>query len=160
MSSIHLASVLGFIARCERDEKMLAAKQAAAAVGGGAMKTHPVANLFPMLASEELQGLADDIKANGLIEPLTRQGGTLLDGRNRLAACQLVGVEPRWREYEGDNPVAFIVGANLKRRHLNEGQRAALALEIESFCAREAKLRLHLSRGRGVKGEDTGPQVT
>jgi ParB-like chromosome segregation protein Spo0J len=48
---------------------------------------HPVANLFPMLPDDELQELADDIRANGLQHPIVLdKDGVLIDGRNRWAA--------------------------------------------------------------------------
>jgi len=91
------------------------------------LKVHPIAALFPMLADGELQALAADIRENGLQQAVVIQGGTLLDGRNRLAACELAGVEPTFQEYEGDNPTAFIISSNLHRRHLSESQRASIA---------------------------------
>lgn len=112
------------------------------------MKIHPVSNLFPMLDQEELRILSEDIRANGLLEPITIQGDTLLDGRNRLAACKLAKVEPRWQQYEGD-PVAFIISTNLKRRHLTESQKAALAVELEEWFTVEAKERQKAGLMRG-----------
>ncbi len=123
------------------------------------MKIHPVAELFPMLEPIELRELADDIKAHGLQQPITMQGDVLLDGRNRHAACKLAHVEFRSQQYKGDSPVAFIIGANLRRRHLNTGQKVALGLEIEPYFAEEAEKRLHLAKGRGVKGVEKVPQV-
>lgn len=105
------------------------------------MKIHPVAELFPMLSSSELNELADSIRKEGLINPCVMQGDTLLDGRNRIAACRLAGVAPRFVEYTGNSPVAFIIGANLARRHLDKGQKIALALEIEPHFAEEARKR-------------------
>jgi site-specific DNA-methyltransferase (adenine-specific) len=105
------------------------------------MKIHPVAELFPLLSSSELNEMADSIRREGLLNPCVRQGDVLLDGRNRLAACKLAGVEPRFVEYSGNSPVAFIIAANLARRHLDKGQKIALALEIEPHFAEEAKRR-------------------
>ena len=50
---------------------------------------HPYADAFPMASEEELEELASSIAAVGLIHPivLTPQG-EVLDGRNRLAACE------------------------------------------------------------------------
>ncbi len=105
------------------------------------MKTHEVANLFPMLSDKELDNLAEDIKANGQIQPCVKMGDILLDGRNRIAACERVGAKPVFTEYKGDSPVGFIIGVNLKRRHLDKGQKIALALEVEPHFAAEAKKR-------------------
>lgn len=115
---------------------------------------HPAAELFPLLGDDELAGLADDIKAHGLHEPVwlwddPDRGTVLLDGRNRSRACQLAGIEPVTRMYEGDDPIAFSISANEKRRHLTAGQRAFLALQVEALYAAEAK------RGR-PRNDDQG----
>lgn len=88
---------------------------------------HPIAALFPMMPDDELAALAEDIKTNGLRQPLVLDpDGQLLDGRNRLAACEAAGVEPRFETYDGD-PIAFIWSLNDRRRHMNKGQRAMVA---------------------------------
>lgn len=104
---------------------------------------HLAAELFPLLGDDELHELADDIKRHGLNEPVwlwddPERGMVLLDGRNRARACLLAGVEIRTRPYRGDDPIAFSISANEKRRHLSAGQRAFLALEIEKLYASEA----------------------
>ncbi len=93
-----------------------------------AAKVHPAAQAFPEMTAAELQELADDIKQTGLAHPVVRDAhGIILDGRNRLKACEIAGVEPRFETYRGDNPVGFVVSSNLKRRHLNTSQRAMVA---------------------------------
>jgi hypothetical protein len=66
------------------------------------IKVHPAADLFPMMAEDELDVLGRDIKENGLRQPVSlwtpsrsklygRKGHNelfLLDGRNRLAAIE------------------------------------------------------------------------
>src|SRR5580765_7417191 len=96
-----------------------------------AMRVHPAAAVFPMLSDDELQDLAEDIKVNGLLHPITLDAeGMLIDGRNRLAACKLAGVEPTFTTLNGHDPVAFILSANIQRRHLSKGQQAAAALLV------------------------------
>lgn len=46
------------------------------------MELHGFALLFPELGASELNQLAEDIKANGLIEPITLFEGKVLEGRN------------------------------------------------------------------------------
>ncbi|MCH9730663.1 MAG: hypothetical protein K0U84_13485 [Actinomycetia bacterium] len=125
-----------------------------------AMKTHPVADLFPMLSESELRSMADSILSDGLLNPCIKQGDMLLDGRNRLAACKLAGVEPRFIEYQGDSPVTFIIGVNLARRHLDKGQKVALALEIEPHFAEEAAKRRKETEGRPSKLVENVPPVS
>lgn len=107
---------------------------------------HPAADLFPMLPDEELRALANDIKANGLTDPVVlycdpERGTVLLDGRNRTAACAMVGVQPTTRTFDGDDPVRYVVSKNLRRRDLTPGQRAMLGVELEPMYADEAKAR-------------------
>lgn len=91
---------------------------------------HPLADIFPMLPAAELQSLADDIAAGGLLEPITLHDGMILDGRNRYTACLAAGVDPRFTHYDGDEPLAFVLSRNLHRRHLDESQRAMVAARI------------------------------
>jgi len=57
------------------------------------LPVHPAAELFPMMSEAELRELGEDIKANGLRSPIIVYDGQLLDGRNRLDAMALVGIE-------------------------------------------------------------------
>ena len=99
------------------------------------MKTvhHPLAEIFPALSADELAALAGDIRAHGLREPITTYRGAVLDGRNRLRACREAGVEPRFVEYEGDDPVAFVVSRNMFRRHLTLEQRSLSAAKLATL---------------------------
>lgn len=88
---------------------------------------HPAAEAFPMHSQDELNRLAIDIVQHGLQHPIvTTPAGELLDGRNRLAACRLVNVEPTFKVYEGD-PWAYSRSVNLHTRSMTTGQRAASA---------------------------------
>jgi len=95
------------------------------------MKVHPAANLFPMMPDDELQELARDIAANGLIHPIIIDDQKqLIDGRNRMAACKIANVEPRFEQLNGHDALAYIVSANLQRRNLTKGQQAMLLAMI------------------------------
>lgn len=101
---------------------------------------HPAADVFPMLVDDELQDLADDIKANGLIDPIVLlPDGRLLDGRNRVAACELADVPIRSRVYDGPDPITYVLSLNMARRHLTPGQRAVVALEVLPLYEAEAE---------------------
>jgi ParB-like nuclease domain len=94
-------------------------------------KVHPVAELFPMMSDEELDDLAQDIKANGLLHPIVLdESGMLIDGRNRFEACRRAGIEPDCEMLNGQDPVAFIMSSNDKRRHMAAGQRAMVAAKV------------------------------
>ena len=103
-----------------------------------ALDIHPIADRFPLLSEAELAKLARDIEDNGLLEPIVIWQGQLIDGRNRLAACRLLDIEPPTREWEGDEDdlVRWIISKNILRRHLTPGQRAELIVECNEVLAR------------------------
>lgn len=97
------------------------------------MPVFPAAAVFPMLHEEELNQLAADIKENGLKSPIVtadikdEAGKTetmLVDGRNRLAACKIAGVEPDITKLNGEDPTAYVLSSNILRRHMTKGQQA------------------------------------
>ncbi len=61
---------------------------------------HPVANIFPLMGEAELDALAEDIRANGLREPVwLHRDGRIVDGRNRwLAWRDPRGPGDEWRD--------------------------------------------------------------
>lgn len=88
---------------------------------------HPAADRYPRMKQGPLGDLAVDIAENGQLEPIWVDAeGTLLDGRNRLAACQMVGVEPHFAMYTGEDIDAFIVSKNEHRRHLSQKEQKDL----------------------------------
>lgn len=117
------------------------------------LKIHPAAEIFPMLSDIEIRDLAKDITERGLQNHIVTYEGQLLDGRNRLAACILAGIEPKSMEYGGDSPVGFVISANLRRRQLDPSQRAAVAVEIEPMFAAEAKKRALIGNAAGGRSK-------
>jgi hypothetical protein len=110
------------------------------------LKVHEAANLFPPMTAEELRELGEDIKKNGLLTPIALFKNKLIDGCNRLDAMQMVGISFEvWREdknrfelsadvklpwgggfchhSDDGDPYAFVVAANLRRRHLTAEQK-------------------------------------
>ena len=117
------------------------------------LEFHPACLLFPQLGKEELQELAEDIKARGLLHAIVLYQGKILDGRNRYLACRIAGAEPRFVEWTGKgSPVEWVISENLIRRHLTSSQRAVIANDMLPLLEKEAKERQRLSLGRGEKG--------
>lgn len=113
---------------------------------------HPACLLFPPMSREELRELADDIKERGLLNPIVLLKHQVLDGRNRLAACELAGVEPRFVQWDGKgSPTEWVISQNLFRRHLTSSQRAVVAYQMLPLLEKEAKERQRHSPGRGNK---------
>jgi hypothetical protein len=98
-----------------------------AAAGHGPYKVHPALAPFPDLDPDDLDVLAASIKRNGLREPivLNHDGTVLIDGRQRLRACDRALVDPVFirlpARYTDDMITNFVRDANAVRRHLPTG---------------------------------------
>lgn len=118
-------------------------------------KAHPAANLFPMMSKSDLAELAADIAANGQLLPIVvTSDNQVLDGRNRLEACRLAGVEPEmqiWdREDDGVSPTVWVMSANKHRRHMNESQLALVAVDALPLLEAEARQRMKTAAKKGA----------
>ena len=95
---------------------------------------HPLCTLFPRLTGAEFEALREDIRANGLREPILLHEGMILDGGNRYEACLQADVTPVLKPFEGGDIVAYVLSANLYRRHLSPGQNAAIVASITNWA--------------------------
>lgn len=104
---------------------------------------HPAAKMLPMMSKAEIKQLAEDIEENGMHEPIwlyTDDTGAefVLDGRNRIAALQLLNLHnandiqpgnasnPVVNRLEHDSGVdleTFVLSLNVRRRHLTSDQK-------------------------------------
>jgi protein gp37/ParB-like chromosome segregation protein Spo0J len=127
----------------------------------GPYRVHPAAELMPLLEGEEFDALVKDVKANGLLDPivLTHDERTLVDGRNRYRACEVAVVEPVFRKlpatFDEEALLAYVVSANLRRRHLNVGQRARLGARLEPLFAAA----LDRNKGGRPRKDDQKPET-
>jgi hypothetical protein len=96
---------------------------------------HPLCTLFPRLEGAEFESLREDIKANGQREPIILHDGMVLDGGNRYRACIEAGIEPQVMKFGGGDVVAYVLSANLHRRHLSAGQNAAIVASVTNWAA-------------------------
>jgi ParB-like nuclease domain len=116
------------------------------------IEIHEAANAFRLMNDEELVRLALDISEHGLRDPITigKLNGSekLVDGRNRLKACEMAGVEPQFeiKEFASDDEIRAFIGSRSERRDVTAGQRA-MAM---AFLYPEPD-----KRGRGNKGKST-----
>ena len=100
---------------------------------------HPYAEKFPMLPDAELDELADSIRTVGLLHPIVVDAsGLVVDGRNRLEACNRAQVEAATTVYEGDDIAEYVIASNVTRRNMSTGARAmSTALVLEADGRRE-----------------------
>jgi hypothetical protein len=144
---------------------------------------HPCADVFPMMSDKEIAELADDIQVNGLREPIViwrphddADRIEVLDGRNRLAALLRLGVTINWPGAEAiwpdghtqriskvnhtDDPAAFVISANIRRRHLTKEQRAELIVKtIQAGKNDRATVARSFSPTVGARGGSTKDPV-
>lgn len=116
---------------------------------------HPLAKLFPPVEGQAFTDLVEDIKKNGLVNPIVVDGNLLLDGRNRLRACKAAGVSPRFVTFTSlglkVSPVDYIWSTNVNRRHLTADQRAILSHEWTLLLAEDARKRQVAALKKGNK---------
>jgi N6-adenosine-specific RNA methylase IME4 len=137
-----------------------------------ACEFHPLAELFPLIEGADFDALVEDIREHGVRDPIVFHESKVLDGRNRYRALvhlsetgEVLGrgwghraghcltdseLSPphmwfiRYNEtFEGD-PLAWVISKNLKRRHLDESQRAMVAAKLSNL-------------GRGRPGKEPAP---
>lgn len=133
-----------------------------------AFARHPLSTLFSRcdLQGEDLQTLADDIKDQGQLLPITIYEGQILDGWNRYQACLLAKVKPFTMPLgQGIDPWEFVKGSNMFRRHMSPAERVAVMLlhaqmggqnvsEQDSrskLTTRQIEADIEVSRGTAVK---------
>jgi hypothetical protein len=108
---------------------------------------HLLGRLLPPMGQDDFQRFAAGIAARGLDEDIVLYQGKILDGWSRYRACQAVRVEPRFREFDGDDPMAYVLSKNVERRHMSPVQIlkvlevARPALEGEAAVRKRAGVR-------------------
>jgi ParB-like chromosome segregation protein Spo0J len=108
------------------------------------LAVHPLANIFPPMAPDEMERLKDSVEEHGQGEPITVWDGQIVDGRHRYQVCQALGISCRIRDFTGQEAdlAHFVLAQNLTRRHLNETQRAMVAAKVVAHL-RSGSAKLH-----------------
>jgi hypothetical protein len=115
---------------------------------------HPAAELFPRLTEAELRTLGQDVVANGLTSPIVlwrpdeRSPARLLDGISRLDAIELetgcpaeigppslaagefLALDKVIVLDKSVDPYAYVISANIHRRHLTIEQKRELIAKL------------------------------
>lgn len=102
---------------------------------------HPLSAAFPSMPESEIEALAIDIEKHGQREKGVIFEGMVLDGWHRNLACHKAGVPFKTEDFDGDDPVAFVISRNLHRRHLTASQRAAAVVATSEWRGRGEKLK-------------------
>ena len=85
------------------------------------IKSHPIADCFPMLGESDFQELKEDIRKHGQLAKVLIFEEKILDGRNRYRAIRELGMEPMISVFPGTyaEAVDMVVSLNLRRRHMD-----------------------------------------
>jgi hypothetical protein len=120
--------------------------------------------MFPLIEEGTLawSELLGSIQHFGQLEPIVIDGDILIDGRNRLRACQKLNIAPRSVEWSSlgitISQGEWIGAKNLERRHLTDDQRATITAKVMGWLAvhegEEEKRRTQFKEG------NPGPQKT
>ena len=94
--------------------------------------------LLPVLPTNEYEALKESIKTEGQHFPIVVNSNLeILDGHHRYWICLTLGLEPKYEMRQFSDILhekKFVIESNLRRRHLNDFQKALLGkplLEIE-----------------------------
>ena len=103
------------------------------ATNGEFYPLHDLARIFPAQTPEEFAEMKASIAKIGQMQPITVWQGQIIDGSHRYQACLELGKPPVYQFLEDDiDPVAFVVSANINRRHLDVSQRAIIGYRLSS----------------------------
>ena len=118
------------------------------------MTRHPLSALWGDIPSDDLAKLRESVQDYGFTDPViwTYQGA-VLDGWHRYTIANLLGLGLDIHEYDGD-PVQFVIGKNLHRRHLTELQRATCGNAAREWAKQGHQQAMHTERDKDA-GQST-----
>lgn len=94
---------------------------------------HPLSAAYPSMPDDQFAELVEDIRQHGQHEPAVLHEGMVIDGWHRYQACEKVGVDCRFSQFDGNDPATFVIRKNTLRRHLSEAQRAITVVTVRSW---------------------------
>jgi len=114
----------------------------------GGFTVHPAAAVFPLIEGDDFNDLCDSIRSHGVQHPAVVRGSELLDGRNRMRACERLKAEGwdgscptiEWKDV-GRNVAEWIWDTNAIRRHMDDDGIAMASSVIWPLIAKENEAR-------------------
>lgn len=154
------------------------------------LEFHGLADLFPLIEDSAFDDLVEDIRQHGVRDPMVLHDGQILDGRNRYRALvelattgELLGtgwghrageslgetelVPPhvwfvRYNASVDGEALPWVISKNLKRRHLDESQRAMVGAKLANLGVGRPTLKVgsepapqHIPQIRGISAQAT-----
>lgn len=113
-----------------------------------------------MMSATEFARLKSDIETNGQREDIVVWRNMLIDGRNRLKACEELGIEPQIAELMDEtDPVQYALSHNLHRRHLTTAQRAIVAAKLATLKHGEVGNGREVDTSKEVSTQDKAAEL-
>lgn len=94
---------------------------------------HPLSAAFPGMAPLDFAELTNDIRSNGVQQPITIFEDMVLDGWHRYRAAYASGQDCPCLPFTGADPRRFVLSLNLNRRHLTGSQKAEAVVSVNSW---------------------------
>lgn len=124
-------------------------------------------NLLRPLTAEEFKSLEDSIKQDGCLRPIELWNGYIADGHNRYTICMKNGIPFEQADvtekFETKSDVMKWIVQNQRARQtgrqLTKTELLEMAQAVEKQVAVEAEAKLHLAKGRGIKGSSNLNEV-
>jgi hypothetical protein len=125
---------------------------------------HPAAAVFPLIEGDDFNDLCESIRMHGVQHPVVVRGNELLDGRNRMRACEALksqgwsGSCPvvEWKD-DGRNVAEWIWDTNALRRHMDDDGIAMASSAIWPLIAKENEARREAAQfKKGQSGNPSG----
>jgi hypothetical protein len=116
------------------------------------LPAHAAAALFPETTGADYAAIKADIKQQGQLHPIITVGEgadiKVLAGRTRQSACIELGIEPKYQPYQGNDPIAFVIGDNIHRRHLTAEQKRDLIAKLIKAQPKKSNRQIAKMAGR------------
>ncbi len=126
----------------------------------GGYIVHPAAAVFPLIEGDDFNDLCESIRTHGVQHPAVVRGNELLDGRNRMRACEAIKAEGwsgscpvvEWKD-DGRNVSEWIWDTNALRRHMDDDGIAMASSAIWPLIAKENEARREASKFTSEKAK-------
>ena len=101
---------------------------------------HELSEPFGDMPEDERNDMGNSMVEVDQINPIVRYEGRILDGWQRYNECLNNDLEPRFIDYDGDDPVGYVLALNMYRRHIEKGQRASIIVALNRWKPPEERM--------------------
>jgi len=101
----------------------------------GNLEAHPYSKLFPLMDFVSKNELIYDIEQNGAHEDVILFENKVLVRWDYFDACMKAVKEPQLKNFDGEDPLSFVISVNLQSSKLDASQRAWAAAKLAAAPA-------------------------